>query len=63
MAEPPLLHQLQNHLSIIVGFCDLLLADMPESDRKHADIREIRSAGTAAMALLPEVAKQMRSSS
>jgi hypothetical protein len=26
--ESPLLHQLKNHLSIVVGFCDLLLGDL-----------------------------------
>jgi hypothetical protein len=61
-AEPRVLHQLRNHLAIIVGFCDLLLADIPESDRKHADIREMRTAGQAALDLLPDVAERMQSS-
>ena len=58
----PTLHALQNHLSIIVGFCDLLLADLPESARPRADIQHIRAAGEAAIALLPDVAARMRSS-
>ena len=57
----PVLHELQNHLAVIVGFCDLLLADLPQSDRVCADIGHIRAAGKAAMALLPDVAAGMRS--
>ena len=58
--EPNLLHQFKNQLSIIVGFCDLLLADVPEDDSRHADIEEVHKAARAAMALLPELAKKMR---
>ncbi len=46
------LHHIRNHLSIIIGYCDLLLRELPDSDRKHADILEIRKAATAAAALL-----------
>ena len=28
--EPPELHQLKNHLSIIIGFCELLLGDLAD---------------------------------
>ena len=30
--EPPELHQLKNHLSIIIGFCDLLIGDLAADD-------------------------------
>ncbi len=46
------LHNVRNHLAVIVGFCDLLLGEVPEHDRKHADIQEMRKAAHAAMALL-----------
>ena len=46
------LHNVRNHLAVIVGFCDLLLGEIPEHDRKHADILEMRKAADAAMALL-----------
>jgi hypothetical protein len=26
--DDPVLHQLKNHLSIVLGFCDLLLGDL-----------------------------------
>jgi len=35
--ESQLLHQFKNHLSIIVGFCDLLLGELPEADPKRAE--------------------------
>lgn len=46
------LHNVRNHLAVIVGFCDLLLGEIPENDRKHADILEMRKAAHAAMTLL-----------
>ena len=58
--ESPLLHQFKNHLSVVVGFCDLLLRDLPEDDPRRADILEIRGAALAAMRLLPELAERMR---
>ncbi len=49
------LHNIRNHLSVIVGFCDLLLGEIPESDRKHADILEMRKSAQAAIALLEDM--------
>ncbi len=46
------MHNVRNHLSVIIGFCDLLLGEIPPSDRKHADILEMRKAAHAAIALL-----------
>ncbi len=53
--EAPLLHQFKNHLAIIVGFCDLLLHEVPPTDPKHADIQEMRKSAEAAMALIPQL--------
>lgn len=58
--ESPLLHQLKNHLSIILGFCDLLISDLPPDDQKRADIDEMRKAAQAALDLLPDVSARMR---
>ena len=58
--EPDLLHQFKNHLGIIVGFCDLLLSELPDDDPKRADLLEVQQAGRAAMALVPELAKRLR---
>jgi hypothetical protein len=58
--EPPELHQLKNHLSIIIGFCDLLLGDLADDDPKRLDILEMRKAGQAALDLMPDLATRMR---
>ena len=58
--DNPVLHQLKNHLSIIVGFCDLLLGDLPQDDPKRVDIQEMRKAGQAALDLLPDLSARMR---
>jgi hypothetical protein len=57
--ESDVIHQFKNHLAIIVGFCDLLVEEIPEGDPKRADLLEIHKAGRAAMALLPELAARM----
>jgi hypothetical protein len=59
-SESPVVHQLKNHLSIIVGFCDLLLGDLPQDDRKRVDVEEVRKAGQAALDLLPDIIARMR---
>jgi hypothetical protein len=46
------LHSVINQLSVIIGFCELLLAEIPADDRKHADVLEMRKAAEAAMSLL-----------
>jgi hypothetical protein len=53
------LHQLKNHLAVIVGFCDLLLADAPEDDPRTADLLEVHKAARQAMAVMPEVARRL----
>lgn len=58
--EPELLHQFKNYLSIVVGYCDLLLAELPDGDPRHADLLEVHKAARAAMALVPELAKRLR---
>lgn len=50
-----LVHEFKNHLSVIVGFCDVLLRELPDGDPKRADVLEIQKAGHAALALLPEL--------
>ncbi len=57
--DTPLVHEFKNHLSVIIGFCDLLLRDLPEDDPKRADILEMRRAGQAAIALLPELSERL----
>ena len=58
--DDSLMHAFKNHLSVIIGFCDLLLRDLPEGDPKRADILEMRKAGRSAIALLPQLSERMR---
>lgn len=48
-------HEFKNHLSVVIGFCELLLRELPDGDPKRADILEIHKAGTAAISLLPRL--------
>jgi sensor histidine kinase regulating citrate/malate metabolism len=50
-----LVHEFKNHLSVIVGFCDVLLRDLAEDDIKRQDVMEIQRAALAAVALLPRI--------
>jgi hypothetical protein len=58
--DADVLHQLKNHLAVIVGFTDLLLAEAQEGDPRTADLREVHNAARQAMAVLPDVAKRLR---
>jgi len=34
-------HEIKNHLAVITGYCDLLIADTPADDPRHADLLEV----------------------
>jgi hypothetical protein len=53
------IHRLKNHIAIVVGYCDLLLLEVPDDDRRRADILEVHKAGREALALIPEVARRL----
>jgi two-component system cell cycle sensor histidine kinase/response regulator CckA len=44
-------HDFNNSLTGILGYCDLLLTDLPPDDSRHGDIVEIQKAGAHAAAL------------
>ena len=44
-------HDFNNLLTVILGFCELLLADLDSADPRQADIAEIQKAGARAAAL------------
>ena len=50
--EPELVHQLRNHLAIVISFADLLLLEIPDDDAHRSDILEIHKAAYAAMGLM-----------
>jgi len=56
MADPERLrHDFKGHLSIILGFADLMLSQTRPDDPRRADLEEIRSAATQALELLAAV--------
>jgi hypothetical protein len=58
--EPEVIHRLKNHMCIIVGFCDLLVAEFPADDRRRADLMEIYKAARDAMAMMDELSARIR---
>ena len=58
--DSSLLHQFKNHLFVAVGFCDLLLRDLPDDDPRRADVLEVHKGIAAAIELLPELSARMR---
>jgi hypothetical protein len=55
MTENKVLHELRNQLAVIVGFCDLLLREMKETDPHWFDVSQMRQASEAAMNLLSKL--------
>ena len=45
-------HDFKNHMGIILGFSELLIADMADDDPRKPDVMEIRTAALSAMELL-----------
>lgn len=44
-------HTIKNHLAVITGYCDLLIADMPVEDRNYAPLLEINRSVRALIAI------------
>jgi hypothetical protein len=55
-----LVHEFKNYLAVIVGFCDVLLSELPDDDPKRADVLEMQKAARAAVTLLPDLSARMR---
>lgn len=51
--EPARIHRIKNQLAIILGFCELLLADLADDDPRRADVIRIQTAGKSALGELP----------
>jgi signal transduction histidine kinase len=47
-----LAHDFKNQLGIILGFSELLLAEIPKDDIHRSDVEEIEKAAQAALRLL-----------
>jgi PAS domain S-box-containing protein len=48
-------HDFNNVLTVILGYCELLLADFKPGDQRHADIAEIQKAGRRAAGLIRQL--------
>jgi hypothetical protein len=48
-------HEFKNQLAVVLGFCDLLLAELADDDPRRTDIQQMHEAGHAALALLPRL--------
>ena len=48
-------HTLSNHLAVILGFVELVLAETPPDDPRRADLIEIRDAAVEAARMLGRV--------
>jgi hypothetical protein len=55
--EDEMVHRMKNHLTVILGFCELLLEDTAPDDPKRGDLEEIRKAAASALADMPELAR------
>ena len=55
-----MVHEFKNQLAVILGFCDLLLAGLPDTDPRRADIQQMHEAGQNALALLPRLLARSR---
>jgi hypothetical protein len=44
-------HTVKNHLAVILGFSELLLAETPAEDSRHGDLKEIHHAARELMAI------------
>lgn len=51
-------HALKNHLSVILGFCELLIADTAPDDPRHGDLLEIRRSAQTVLAMFAEEADE-----
>jgi hypothetical protein len=54
--DPVRVHHLKNKLAVILGFCEVLLSEMPADDPHRADVAQIQEAGKAALLELPPLA-------
>jgi signal transduction histidine kinase len=53
--EPDVVHQLKNHLGIVIGYTELLIESTPSDDRLRDDLSTIQQAARDALGLLPHL--------
>jgi hypothetical protein len=55
-----IVHGLKNQLCIILGFCELLMDDAANDERRRADLQEIHKAAARAIEMTAEVSSRLR---
>ena len=50
-----IVHELGNHLGIVLGFTELVIETLSEDDARRADLEEVRGAAKKAVALLDDL--------
>ena len=55
-AHARLVHEFKNQLAVIIGFCDLLLRELPAEDPHRSDVEQMQKAGQQAVDMLPRLA-------
>jgi hypothetical protein len=55
VAESEDRHALKNHLSIVIGYADLLLRELPRTDPRHHDVCELRLAAQNARLIVEKL--------
>ena len=53
------IHDLKNHLAVIMGFCHLLVSEAAPGDPRTRDLLEVHQAAREAMAAIPEIARRL----
>lgn len=48
-------HDMKNHLAVILGYANMLIEELPETDPHREDANQIYKAGEHAMALLAKL--------
>ena len=57
--EDEAVHRLKNQLSIILGFCELLMEEFPADSAHRRDLGEIYKAAREAMTEMPDINKRL----
>lgn len=52
-----MIHEMGNHLGVVLGFTELVIETMPKDDPRYEDLMEVRNSAKAAVALLADFGK------
>jgi hypothetical protein len=55
--DPELAHRMKSQLTIILGYCELLLIETADDDTRRPDLMEIQRAGRAVLDCITEATR------